>query len=210
MGEHLVPDARHAGRDRHARKAAATPKGRIPDTRHAAADRHVRKTAAIGERFIPDNRNAVADRHARKIVALGKRMIPDARHAVADCHAPKSAVIEERRLPDRRHGLAAERGGDRHCTSVWRNIPYLRRVVVDAVRPRAAVDRFRVRPCATRRHRSGKKHSDSLFHFTFPFFASAICRASAAQGRFPARATSPRNSSPLAPWHDRGPLPSCS
>ena len=59
--ERLVPDARHAHRDRHARQPAAAVERPVPDARHAVPKNEFGKPAAPAEGIVPDAGEARED-----------------------------------------------------------------------------------------------------------------------------------------------------
>ena len=101
----MLLDSRHAGRNRHAHKAAAVVERVVADAAHAVGNRHARKAAAPGERAAPDARHAIADCHARKPSAVEERVPPDARHGVRYRHARQAAAASERMRPNAQHAV---------------------------------------------------------------------------------------------------------
>ena len=65
-------------------QTAATVKRILPDARHARWNRHARQATTIPERRIPDARHALRDRNRLQTEAIVKRILPDACHNRTD------------------------------------------------------------------------------------------------------------------------------
>ena len=99
-GEHRIPDARHAVRDRHARQAAATPERIRPDARHRLAAERGGNRHGTCRRWRDGGRRITFVNLRRVVVDLVRPCIVADRFRIGPCGGRRGNRRKQRQIAD--------------------------------------------------------------------------------------------------------------